>query len=194
MLAIEGYGRWWRRDRVFWGTGGKGDNRGHLKGFAKGRSSVIVDFRDQIGTDVLFNENRDVVYVEQAGIGNKRLFGRLNDHRFDHLRDRWTYFSWFRLRGKNPKSNRLSKHHRPESWLPRRQRKDARHETEAVLMAVVEPPLNKRGPNWTGSIAYRQYIDLRVPPDMQEIVSALPQQLQRIEKQIAKIIDTHGDP
>jgi hypothetical protein len=188
MLAIESYGKWWRRDKIFWGTGGKGDNKGHLKGVAKGSKSIVVDFREQIGIYVLFNTDRDVVYVGQAGIGNKKLFGRLSDHRTDHRRDRWTYFSWFGLRGKNPTTDTLSAHHKPQSKLPGRRRKDALHETEAVLMAVVEPPLNKKGPNWTGSKEFFQFLDRRVPQDVHEIVSTLPERLSTLEIRINRIL------
>ncbi|HXZ68693.1 MAG TPA: GIY-YIG nuclease family protein, partial [Alphaproteobacteria bacterium] len=87
MLAIETYGLRWSRDKIYWGAG---SNKGHLKGRLKGKRSTIVDFRDQIGIYVLFDPNGRVVYIGQAGTGDKGLFGRLRDHRKDHLRDRWT--------------------------------------------------------------------------------------------------------
>ena len=85
MLTIENFGRRWRRDKIAWG---KGNNKGHLKGELRRSKKTIVDFREQIGIYVLYNNAGEPVYVGQAGIGNKRLFGRLKDHRNDHLRDR----------------------------------------------------------------------------------------------------------
>jgi hypothetical protein len=114
MLTIENYGRRWRRDKIAWG---KGSNKGHLKGMLKRSKTTAVDFRDQIGIYVLFSSAGDAVYVGQAGMGNKRLFGRLKDHRRDHLKDRWTHFSWFGLRGYNKKNMKLSGFHKPETII-----------------------------------------------------------------------------
>jgi len=107
MLAIENFGRFWRKEKVFWG---RGKNKGHLKGRMKRRKSVVVDFRDQIGIYVLFDADRKPLYVGQAGIGNARLFQRLKAHRSDHLGDRWHYFSWFGLRRHNANNKKLSGH------------------------------------------------------------------------------------
>jgi len=72
MLAIENFGRLWRRDKVHWGAG---SNKGHLNGILKAsKKSLPVDFRSQIGIYVLFNANHQIVYVGQAGLGNVRLF------------------------------------------------------------------------------------------------------------------------
>lgn len=185
-MAIESFGRRWRRDKVFWG---KGKQKGHLKGCAKNNKSLVIDFREQIGIYVLFDARGEAIYVGQAGIGNKTLFGRLKDHRSDSLRDRWTHFSWFGLRGKNPKTNTLSRHHKPNSWIKKRKRKDALHESEAVLMAVVEPPLNKRGPNWTGTKEFLQYVDDRVPLDVDELVGVISDRLGKLEKKMDKKFD-----
>jgi len=189
MLTIENYGRRWRRDKIAWGAG---SNKGHLRGAWRRQKSTVVDFREQIGIYVLFNAVGAVVYVGQAGVGkNKRLFGRLKDHRSDHLRDRWTHFSWFGLGGFNEKSNSdvkpLSKYHKPGGAIRKKKRSDALHEIEAVLMSVVEPPLNKRGPNWKGSKEFLQYIDSSMPQSSDEIVQELPRQLKEINSQIRAI-------
>jgi hypothetical protein len=185
MLAIENFGRLWRRDKVYWGAG---SNRGHLKGVRKGnKKSKPVDFRAQIGIYVLFNSNREVVYVGQAGIGNARLFSRLKRHRVDHLKDRWTHFSWFGLRGVNEGNQKLSNYHKPETRIRRRNRKDALHETEAVLISIVEPPLNKRGPNWQNSREYVQYIDKSVPKDTPELVSEIANRISKIEASLSRL-------
>ena len=68
---IKNYGIMWRRDSVFWG---RGSNRGLLEGR---RSGKIIDFREQIGVYVLYDEGRRPIYIGQAGQGNARLFSRL---------------------------------------------------------------------------------------------------------------------
>jgi hypothetical protein len=78
----------WRRDHVFWG---RGRNRGSLEGR---RSRRKIDFRDQIGVYVLYDEARKAIYVGQAGQGHARLFNRLRAHQRDNLAHRWHYFSW----------------------------------------------------------------------------------------------------
>jgi hypothetical protein len=98
---IKNYGIMWRRDSVFWG---RGSNRGVLEGR---RSGKIIDFREQIGVYVLYDEGRRPIYIGQAGQGNARLFRRLRSHRRDSLAHRWHYFSWFGLLTVN-KSGRLS--------------------------------------------------------------------------------------
>ena len=58
--VIKNYGIMWRRDHIFWG---RGRNRGCLEGR---RSARIIDFRDQIGVYVLYDEARRPIYVGQA--------------------------------------------------------------------------------------------------------------------------------
>jgi hypothetical protein len=89
--VIKNYGIMWRRDHIFWG---RGSNRGCLEGR---RSARIIDFREQIGVYVLYDESRRPIYVGQAGQGNARLFVRLRSHTRDHLAHRWHYVSWFGL-------------------------------------------------------------------------------------------------
>jgi hypothetical protein len=184
MLAIENFGRRWRRDKVRWGAG---SNKGRLDGSRRGRKSEIVDFRGQIGIYVLFGTGGTIVYVGQAGIGNARLFARLKAHRKDHLRDRWTHFSWFGLRGVNPSNQKLSEHHKPQSTIRYRDRKDALHETEAVLISVVEPPLNRRGPNWQGATEYIQHVDESIPKDTEEVISEIAKRISKIEAAVISI-------
>ena len=178
MLAIENFGRFWRREKVYWG---RGKNKGHLKGQLKRSKSVVVDFRDQIGIYVLFDAARRPLYIGQAGMGNARLFDRLKQHRSDHLGDRWQYFSWFGLRGFNATNEKLTEHQKPSSKIRNRKRSDALHETEAVLINVIEPPLNKRGPNWVGTKEFVQFIDDRVPLDSDELIRQIAQQIRQIE-------------
>src|SRR3954471_20880699 len=93
---IQNYGLFWRRSNVLWG---RPRVLGHLKGIrARAMSAPAVDFRDQAGVYVLYDDNFRLVYVGQAGAGNDFLFSRLRRHRKDALADRWTRFSWFGIR------------------------------------------------------------------------------------------------
>lgn len=145
---IKNYGLMWRRDSVFWGAG---SNKGALRGR---RSGAVIDFREQIGVYVLYDEARRPVYVGQAGQGNARLFIRLRTHRQDSLAHRWQYFSWFGLLSVN-KSGRLSR------WDHSGKRvsgtiKSTLDEIEGVLIAATEPAFNKQGAKFKGIARYRQ--------------------------------------
>jgi hypothetical protein len=146
MPIIKNYGLRWLRDKVEWGSPGKG-NSGRLRGKpAALKRSKTVDFRDQIGIYVLYESGFVPIYIGQAGNGNARLFARLRNHCNDHLRDRWTHFSWFGFRDVN---NNLSL---SEKQNPRARAlltySSALAEIEGILIQVLEPRLNEQGPGW----------------------------------------------
>lgn len=168
----------WRRDHIFWG---RGSNPGCLEGR---RSNRKVDFREQIGVYVLYDESRRPVYVGQAGQGNARLLKRLSSHTRDSLAHRWHYVSWFGLLPVNPGSGRLSRFDKPEKRV-KGTLKSTLNEIEGVLIAATEPPFNKQGARFRDTEQYRQ-----IKHDDAEHVS--PRQLrdlvQRFQKEmIAKI-------
>ena len=163
MFAIANYGHFWRRDRVNFGKPGKG-NLGALEGYSGSvRTPERTNFKDQIGVYVLFTENREVVYVGQAGSGTQRLLSRLRTHTRDHLRDRWVYFSWFGLRQRNKKDGGLSDKQKPDSNFSG-SNSDALDELEAVLIQLFEPRLNKQGSKWKSTQEFRQW-DEKIDPD-----------------------------
>lgn len=146
--VIKNYGLMWRRDGVLWGRGGQ---RGSLDGR---RSHRIVDFRDQVGVYVLYDEGRRPIYVGQAGQGNARLFIRLRAHTRDNLALRWQYFSWFGLLAVNM-SGRLSGRDAPEKRVSGTL-KSTLNEIEGVLIAATEPAFNKQGARFKGIARYKQ--------------------------------------
>ncbi len=158
MLAIRNFGHFWSRELVDWGSQGYG-LKGSLRGYyLQDRKPFQVDFRDQMGIYVLFTSNRDVVYIGQAGAGDQRLFNRLRHHTRNHLRDRWTNFSWFGLREVN-KNGSLSEHQTPDSRCLSTNRY-ALDEVEAVLIQLFEPRLNKQGPRWgDDTTEFLQYVE-----------------------------------
>jgi hypothetical protein len=145
---IKNYALMWRRDSVFWG---RGRNKGVLEGRRSGR---VIEFRDQIGVYVLYDEGRRPVYVGQAGQGNARLFARLRAHRRDFLAHRWHYFSWFGLLSVN-KSGRLSGWNAPSKRVSGTI-KSTLNEIEGVLIAATEPAFNKQGARFQGIARFRQ--------------------------------------
>ena len=168
----------WRRDSVFWGTGG---NKGALVGR---RSGNVIDFRQQIGVYVLYDEGRRPIYVGQAGQGNARLFPRLRAHRRDSLADRWQYFSWFGLLSVNL-SGRLSK------WDDAAKRvsgtiKSTLNEIEGVLIAATEPAFNKQGAKFKGIARYRQVIhefaDYIPPIEIRDLLVSVNNKLDRMTR------------
>jgi len=162
MFSVANFGHFWRRDRVKFGTRGRG-NAGSLVGYyGPLKNPAKVEFAEQIGVYVLYAENREVIYVGQAGSGNRRLLSRLRTHTRDHLRDRWTYFSWFGLRQHNVSElykdapGGLSDKQKPETKFSG-SNSDALDELEAVLIQLFEPRLTRRSSNWKDTQEFRQW-------------------------------------
>jgi hypothetical protein len=146
--VVKNYGLMWRRSEVGWGRGGQ---RGELQGR---RSNRVIDFREQIGVYVLYDEGRRPVYIGQAGQGNARLFNRLRTHTRDNLALRWQYFSWFGLLPVNKRGD-LSGWDAPEKRVSGTLRSTL-NEIEGVLIAATEPAFNKQGAKFKGISRYRQ--------------------------------------
>jgi hypothetical protein len=180
--VIKNYGLMWRRDSVFWGHGAK---RGLLEGR---RSGEIIDFRDQIGVYVLYDESRRPIYVGQAGQGGARLFNRLRGHRRDFLAHRWHYFSWFGLLAVN-KSGDLSGWDAPSKRVSGTIR-SMLNEMEGVLIAATEPPFNKQGARFQGIGRYRQVqrMDAEYVPltHLRDLLSDLDNKVRNLDKRISE--------
>jgi hypothetical protein len=163
----------WHRDRVFWG---KGSKRGLLQGRKSGRE---IDFRDQVGVYVLYDEARRPIYVGQAGQGNARLFVRLRTHTRDHLASRWSYFSWFGFLQIN-KNGRLSKWDYPDKRVHGTLR-TALNEIEGVMIAATEPASNRQGASFKGIPQYRQVphseADDVSTRELRNLIRSLPEQV-----------------
>ncbi len=171
---ISNYGLFWKRSKVWWGKQGA-TNAGHLKGLlATNVSGTAIDFRDQQGVYVLYDDNFKMVYAGQAGGNDKqRIFDRLKQHRNDDLADRWTKFSWFGIRSVNKtgelRAERNAAHPDTGSVL---------NHIEAILLAAAEPPHNRQGGRFGESVdQYLQYDD-PLAPDEGEMLKALWDDLQ----------------
>ena len=150
-MLIRNYGLFWHRSRVKWG---KARTRGTLEGYFKGaKRQGCVDFREQRGIYVLYDETFRIVYVGQAGRGNQCLFARLKQHKSDHLAERWTRFSWFGTRGVTDDWE-LGADERFKTDLS-----SVLNHIEGILLAVAEPPLNLQRGRFGGEV--EQYLQER---------------------------------
>ena len=135
-MLVQNYGLFWQREKVNWGTPGRGGSGTLMGRYARRRTSDGVDFRLQRGVYVLYDDNFRIVYVGQAGRGKHRLFIRLRTHKNDHLAQRWSRFSWF---GILPV---LAGSLDADAEPPGQSVEGTLNHMEAILIAAAEPPLN----------------------------------------------------
>lgn len=174
-MLFSNYGLFWHADRIQWGSRGRG-NQGQLLGFEAVRSGP-VDFRTQRGVYALYDESFQLLYVGQAGYGNRRLYERLDNHMSDHLGERWQRFSWFgidpvkqsgdawELKEEEPKTPKVN---------------EVLNHLEAILIATAEPSLNRQGGKFGAARQFYQWVD---DDDDEEVVlrlTAIEQSLQSI--------------
>ena len=162
---IHNYGLLWRRDRIYWGKGGKGDNSAHLRGMPTRskkkppdtKKEETVDFRKQIGVYGLYHDF-ELVYVGQVGAKTEKgeegtnFHTRLNCHRTDFLEDRWNRFSWFGIRKvrMNGRLGAITGGATPT-------KADILDTLEAVMISISEPKLNRKGGKWKIAKEYFQW-------------------------------------
>jgi hypothetical protein len=133
-MLIKNYGLYWSEARVFWGWPGVEGTLLNVP--ADSKRTTPTNFRSQAGVYVLY-DNLVPVYVGETGIGDRRLFNRLHDHRTDQLSGRWDSFSWFGIYPVNKVSRtvRVNVQLKPKIG-------DVLHHTAAILIAAMEPRLN----------------------------------------------------
>jgi hypothetical protein len=191
MFVIRNVGLLWRRDKVDW-SGTPGPNgRAKLEGYLRGSPEFVVDFRSQIGIYLLVDDrfdDRKVVYVGEAGLGKSSLYARLKTHTRNHLAARWTRFSWFGLRTVNDDGT-LRKNQGAGNRVVHRTRRQALDEYEALLLEILEPPLNKQGPKWTETERYIQVRAAKAPPDDSEKLDLILKDLRSTKARVRKIQD-----
>jgi len=175
MATIKNFGHYWSRDLVNWGWRG---SAGGLYGATRPNADESdADFRQQICIYVLYDENRDVVYVGQVGQGSNRLFDRLRQHARGPMRDRWTSFSWFGFLDVNDDGYLIE---RDTSAIPAHPHTDALDQFEAILLQVIEPRLAKQGPRWRDATEYYQFVE-EEPTTLEHVWEEL-QELRAIVK------------
>lgn len=160
MATIKNYGHYWSRDLIDWGWQG---SAGGLYGALKPNADESdADFRKQIGIYVLYDENREIVYVGQAGRGSSRLFDRLRQHARGPMRDRWSAFSWFGFLEVGEDGYLIERDDMPVEEAEEDKGMahiDALDQFEAMLLQVIEPRLTKQGPRWKDAQEYFQFVE-----------------------------------
>ena len=167
-MLVRNYGLFWKAADVYWG---KQNSLGHLKGVLTGNTTAEpVDFRDQQGVYVLYDDNFRLVYVGQTGVNNQRLFTRLKQHTKDHLAERWSKFSWYGIRYVRNDGQLASE---PRSRLV--STPQALDYIEAILISAAEPAYNRQGGRF-GEHA-EQYLQFRddefLGPTLDEMITDL---------------------
>lgn len=176
--VIKNFGFLWKKEYIYRGNGG---NSGHLKGIKKGKKTKVVDFREQIGIYALYDAGLNIVYIGQAGYGEKGLFARLKQHLEDRLRDRWMYFSWLGFKDVN-NDGMLCGKQKATARVSGYRYRDAMDEMEGLLIALLEPNLNKQGAKWKKTAEeYLQYRDdnLREPS-----INDIKEELGKLKKDL----------
>jgi hypothetical protein len=150
MATIKNFGFMWERDKVVWGKPGPGGTSS-LEGVMVGNRKRRVQFADQMGIYVLYDKFEQPVQIGQSNV----IFKRLKQHRRDHLRNRWSSFSWFGF-FKVGKNHELLMRDQASELRRTLTLEDSLNELEAILIQVLEPRLNRRGPNWIEAEEYLQ--------------------------------------
>lgn len=176
-MLFQNYGLFWHAERIGWGSPGK---TGTLLGHQAVRETPI-DFRYQRGVYALYDENFRMLYVGQAGYGNKRLYDRLDNHMSDHLGERWQRFSWF---GIDPVVGKKNKR-RVEECDPSAPQVDAvLNHLEAILIAAAEPALNRQGGKFGNAQQFFQHHEEDDEDEVLEAVNSLSERLGAIEQKL----------
>ena len=175
-MLFQNYGLFWREDRIQWGSPGKG-NQGQLLGYEAVKKGA-VDFRLQRGVYALYDENFQILYVGQAGYGNKRLYDRLHNHTTDHLGERWHRFSWF---GIDPVEKFDDEFALKQTEPKTPQVNEVLNHLEAILIAAAEPRLNRQGGKFGKAIQFFQWED---EDEEEEIVL----RLTSVEESLGEIV------
>lgn len=180
-ILVQNYGLYWNKDLVFWG---KAKKQGTLQGikFENGttKGKDIVDFRYQIGIYVLYDINKRIIYVGQAGAGkNNALFDRLKQHQKDHLRNKWQFFSWFGFYKVNQARNLKT------ARIKQINIKSALNDFEGILIKTIEPSLNKQDANFSKCTEYEQYSEENIIE--QNVNDPILQELKNLSDKIDQL-------
>ena len=135
-VLIRSYGELWSPDLVNWGKRGPGGHATLPGEFGPKRSLTVVDVWEQRGIYVLLHEWQ-VVYVGKAD--GFVLGARLRTHLSDALAGRWDRFSWYGIRGVR-RNGTLG----ADMGNKQTSSSELISTFESLLIAVTEPPRNRR--------------------------------------------------
>jgi hypothetical protein len=175
-VLIRSYGELWSPDLVNWGKRGPGGHATLLGEFGPKRSLTVVDVWDQRGIYVLLHEWQ-VVYVGKAD--GFVLGARLRTHLSDALAGRWDRFSWYGIRGVR-KNGTLG----ADMGNKQTSSSELIATFEALLIAVTEPPRNRRREEIPGATLVLQHGAERPRPAasyLEELRSGMRDVVQRLD-------------
>ena len=186
------WGDFWAKDMVDFGwTRG---SPGTLLGIPANAvdSTIPVDFKEQAGVYILFNSNRDPIYVGQSGSGSQKIWYRLRAHASGRYAARWTHFTWFGFYEPNEKGllpsqiahSDYKKHRTEEGHEIHTTIGNALNEVEGVLIHILEPRLNKQGARLGSLKEYRQYTNDGIQLENDRIMSRILTTLEKIETKL----------
>jgi hypothetical protein len=179
-VLIRAYGEFWSPDLVDWGKPGRG-LKGKLEGWlGTQRKPVTIDVWDQRGIYVLQHEWR-VVYVGKTG--ETALGARIRNHLTDRHAGRWDSFSWYGVRGVTAEGE-LSK----QAIRKNVPTADAIASFEALLIAVTDPPGNRRMESIPGATLVRQSGRER-PRPLRGLLEDIRQDIQGFASRLKAIED-----
>lgn len=153
------FGMYWKRDAVDW------QSKSILGWY--GKSAKKVNFWDQIGIYILYDEQR-VIYVGRAA--ERSIGQRLKEHTEDRLNGRWNRFSWFGLNRITDEGNIISEP------LPVMDASQLIALLESLLIEALEPGQNRKRGDQLNEIEYLQVANVKDP---------LREQLRRMVQEIS---------
>jgi len=161
---IPNMGLFWEKEKVRW-KGNRSVGRGSLSGkCAREKKAGEVDFWGQTGIYALYDADYHLIYVGQAGFGDKSYIGaRLKHHCGDELAGRWDLFSWFGLRKVTGKNTLGQKPKRKAGTLT-----NIGNVLEAILIAVAEPPMNGQGGRFGKKVSRYLQVDKSSDKDIED--------------------------
>ncbi|WP_299375217.1 GIY-YIG nuclease family protein [uncultured Tateyamaria sp.] len=174
---FSSFGHYWRRDLVDWD-----EHSAPISGCLT-RHSITPDIniRRQKGIYVLWDNQRRPVYVGQVGKGktpSRTFFARLKEHLTGQISDRWTHFSWFGILPYDEKGHASAD---IEAEIAGVSFETGLNQLEAILMSVIEPPFNSKGPQWAGAAQYYQWSEYE-DVTLDDVYS----EVKKLRKQIKK--------
>ena len=139
-----------------------------------------ADFTRSSGVYLLHAPDGEIVYVGQA----KQLGSRLIAHSGDHLRDRWTHYSWFATSAglTVSESNDVGSLHIEHVDAHNPQPSLSLDTLEAILRTTIEPRYNLQSGRWRGVPQFAQSVEYRFM-----YLREVYEQNKRIKKLIKKM-------
>ena len=181
---IACYGQFWDGELVDWkGVRGKKRIAPLLGGQIGGEE---IDFADQIGIYVLYDERYEPVYAGQVGrsqsnnrspaVRGNTLFLRLKAHAIGGFGGRWRFFSWYGLKLINANGTMRAVTVRQVTV------KTMIDALEAVMIASFEPRLNSQ----SGNLASSEFVKQLANPEKK--LKTLDARLERIGTDLSSLV------